>query len=80
MPTSRDDSSGPNEWYTLDVDEEAGRVGSRLYTSREDALQDASLVLRAGKRPLALWNGTELLMNAAEIEDYCRRLYEDPAV
>ncbi len=45
-----------------------------MYETREEALEDACLALGAGMRPLALWNGTELVMNTADIEAYCRRV------
>jgi hypothetical protein len=66
-------------WYTLDIDEGDGSIDLRLYETVEDALEDARLALGAGMHPLALWNGAELLMKAAEIEEQCRRSNDDVA-
>ncbi len=50
-----------------------------MYITRDDALKDACLALAAGIRPTALWEGNEFVMNAAEIEDSCRKASEEPA-
>ena len=64
-------------WYTLDIDRGDRTIDLRLYETVEDALRDARLALSVGMRPLALWDGAELVMNAAEIEEQCRRFNDD---
>jgi hypothetical protein len=78
-PTRSQAGAGETDrWYTLDLDTGDGTIDLRLYETVEDALEDARLALAAGMRPLALWQGTELVMTAVEIEDYCRGLDHSP--
>ncbi len=79
LSTSRHKPGGSSEWYTLDLNTGGRKVESRMYITRDDALKDACLALAAGIRPTALWEGNEFVMNAAEIEDSCRKASEEPA-
>jgi hypothetical protein len=74
LTTSQAGAGETITWYTLDIDEGDGSIDLRLYETVEDALQDARLLVNVGMHPLALWNGAELLMIAAEIEAHCSKV------